>query len=120
MQELVAEHRLQHGPFHRSPLLEQVVLRMHALGDLMPAALQHQAAGGGEMNADVGAVQLFLNDQRGIGDEGLRFATAEVFIVISAARAEQMRRARIFEKSSRAAPIVHPSIPTGDPGVNRE
>src|SRR5438552_17699015 len=38
--ELAAEHGLQNGTLNRSPLLEQVVLRMHALCNLVPTALE--------------------------------------------------------------------------------
>src|SRR5262245_59423971 len=48
--ELAAEHRFQHRALHRSPLLEQVVLRVHAFGDLVPATLQHHPTTWSEVN----------------------------------------------------------------------
>src|SRR2546427_7914253 len=87
--EPAAEPRLQHGALYGSPLLEQVVLRVHALGDFMATALQHHARARGEMNPDVRAVELLFHDERQVGNERLGFLWTEVLVVVRALRAEE-------------------------------
>src|SRR5207244_7103168 len=80
------------------PLLEEVILRVHALGDFVAAALQHHPSARGEVNPDVRAVELLLNDERRVGDERLGFLWAKVLVVVRALRAEQMRSAGVFDE----------------------
>src|SRR5207244_3949518 len=61
--EPAAEYRFQHGMLHGGPLLEQIVLRVHTLGDLVAAALKHHSPERAEVNAHVGAVELFFNNE---------------------------------------------------------
>src|SRR5438105_10848453 len=86
--------------------LNKVVLSVHPRGDPVTSALKHHAACGRKVDADVRAVQLFLDDERGISDEVQRLLLAEMLIVIRAAGAEQMRRSRVLVKSSRDAPMT--------------
>src|SRR5690348_3189347 len=86
--ELAAQHHFQNRTLYRGPLLEQVVLWMHALSDLVPATLKHHAARSGEMNAYVRAVQLLFHDERRIGDKRLRVCATEMLVVVRSLRAE--------------------------------
>jgi hypothetical protein len=60
--ELTAKHRFQYRTLHRSPLFEEIILRVHPLRDLVPATLQHHASARREMNADVRAVNLLFGN----------------------------------------------------------
>ena len=64
----------------------------------MPTALQHHASDRCEVNADVCAVNLLLHNRRRVSDKRLGFLLAQVFVVIGPLRAEQMRRARVFDE----------------------
>ncbi len=83
-------------PLHRRPLLEQVVLRVHSLGDEVPPALQDHLTRICEVDANVRAVDFLLNDQRLVGDEGFRIRFAKVLVVIGSSGAQQMGRARVL------------------------
>jgi hypothetical protein len=50
------------------------------------------------VDADVRAVQLFLDDERIIGDEIHRLLLAKMLVIIRSTRAEQMRRSRVFHE----------------------
>ena len=50
------------------------------------------------MDADVRAVQLLLDNERGISDEVQRLRLAEMPVVIGAPRAEEMRRSRVLRE----------------------
>src|SRR5687767_9115043 len=80
--ETVSKHRFQYRKFHGSPLLEEIVLRMHSFGDFVAAALKDHSPGRVEMNANVCAVDFFFYDQRGISDEPLGIFLIEVLVVI--------------------------------------
>lgn len=64
----------------------------------MPTTLQHHPAGQGEIYSYVRAIELLLDDERGIGNKRLGFLAAKVLVVIRALRAEQMRRARVLDE----------------------
>ena len=74
------------------------MLRVHALGDFVAAALRHQPSALGEVNALIRAVELLLHNERRVGDERLGFLSAQVLVVVRALRAEEMRRARVFDE----------------------
>src|SRR5690606_6262816 len=95
-EESVFQTRLQHMPLRRSPLLEQVVLRVHPLGDEMTPALQNHITGLREVDTDVRAVDLLFNDQRLVGKESQGLRHAEVLVVVRPLRPEQMRRAGVL------------------------
>jgi hypothetical protein len=50
------------------PLLEQIVLRVHSLRNQMASALENQLSVRTEVDADVRAVDLLLDDQRRVGN----------------------------------------------------
>jgi len=58
--------------------------------------LQEQLTGVREVNADVCAVDLFLNDQRLFGHELLRLRFSEMLVIVSPLRPKQMGSAGIF------------------------
>lgn len=72
----------------------------------MPPALQDHLARIREVNPDVRAVNLLLDDQRFVGDERLRLRLAEMFVVVSSLRSKQMGRAGYLVKSRWETPIV--------------
>ena len=96
--ELPSNHRFQDGALDRGPLLEEIVLRVHAFRNFMAAALQHHAIPRVEVNSHVCPVQFLLHNQRWICDEGIGFFSAEVLVIGGTLRAEKMRRPRIFNK----------------------
>ena len=57
---------------------------------------RHAAAAFGGVHAGVN--DALLHNQRRVGDECFGFLSAEVFIVIRSLRAEQVRRARVFDE----------------------
>ncbi len=61
---------------------------MHAFGDFVSAALQYHVASPSEMNADIGSIELFLHDERRVGDECFGFLAAKVFVIVCTFRAE--------------------------------
>jgi len=63
------EQIFEGGTLDDGPLLEQVVLRVHPLGDQVPPALERDRPAVGEVDADVGSVELLLDNQRAVGDE---------------------------------------------------
>ena len=67
--ESILQPLLDDGTLHCRPLLEQVVLRVHSLGDEMSPALEDHLPSRREVNADVRAVDLLFDDQRLIGNE---------------------------------------------------
>ena len=71
---------------------------MHPFRNFVAAALQHHASDRCEVNADVRAVKFLLDDERGIGEEVQRLPLAQMLVVIRAARAEKMRRSRVFRE----------------------
>jgi hypothetical protein len=75
--QAVLQHRFEQGPLAHRPLLEQIVLGVHPGGDFMSSALEHNAACGRKVDADVRAVQLLLDDERGISDEVQRLLLRE-------------------------------------------
>ncbi len=99
--EALLEALLQHGTFDRSPLFEQVVLWVHTLGDQMASTLQNHLAVVREMNPDVCAVDLLLNDQRLIGDELVGFGLTEMLVIIGPLRPKQVRRPRVLDEGHR-------------------
>ena len=58
----LAEHLLKYCSFSGRPLFEQILLRVHAGGDFVSAALEHEAIVH-EVDSDVGAIELFFDDQ---------------------------------------------------------
>ena len=94
--ETVSKNRFQCRTFHRSPLLEEIVLRMHSLGDLVAAALKDHPPGRVEMNANVCPVNFFFYDQRWIGDELLGIFSIEVLVIVRSLGPKKVRGARIF------------------------
>jgi len=89
---------------------------VHPGGDLVTPALKHHAACGRKVDADVRAVQLLLDDERGIADEVQRLPWAQMLVVARAALAEQMRRSRVFrEIVARCAHDSHPSCSLTEP-----
>ena len=78
--KLLAQHLLKHIPFDGSPLLEEVVLRMHSSRDLVTTTLQNKFTVG-EVQTDIRAVKFLFDDQRRVRqDRGRRIAT-ESFVV---------------------------------------
>ena len=71
---------------------------MHALGDQVPPALEHHLPRRREVDADVRAVELLLDDQRLVGDEAVGLGLAQVLVVVRPLRAEQMRRPRVLDE----------------------
>jgi len=71
---------------------------MHPLGDDVSPALQNHLAAGREVNADVRAVDLLFDDQRGSAEEAERVALVEMFVVGGPPGAEQVRRAGEFDE----------------------
>ena len=64
----------------------------------MASALENQLAIGGEMDADIRAVEFFLYDQRLVGDERLGFGLAEMLVVVRTLRAKNMRRSGVLDE----------------------
>jgi hypothetical protein len=59
-------------------------------GDEVPPSLQDHLAFGRKVNADVRAVDFFLDDQRVIGDESVGLGIAQVVVVIGPLGAKEM------------------------------
>ena len=89
---------LQDGTLDGGPLLEQVVLRVHALGDQVPPALEDHLPVGGEVDADVRAIELLLDDERGVGEEAEGFGLAQVLVVVGPPGAEEVRRPGVLDE----------------------
>lgn len=53
----------EHMPFDDDPLFEQIVLRMHSLGDDVPSTLQDHLAIRLEVNPDICPIQFLFDDQ---------------------------------------------------------
>ena len=94
----VFEPLLQSESFDCCPLLEEVVLRVHSLGDGMASTLENDLAGRGEMNAHIGAIDLLLDDEGFIGDELIGFSFTEMLVVIGSLGADQVRRPGVFDE----------------------
>jgi hypothetical protein len=89
---------LQDGPLDGRPLREEVVLRVHALGDQVPPALERHLAVAVELDTNVRAVELLLDDERGVGEEAEGFDLAEVFVVVGPCGAEEVGRPGILDE----------------------
>ena len=94
----IDQHRFQDGALHCGPLFEKIILRMHALSDLVTTTLEHHSARPGEVDAYIGAIELFLNDQRGIRDETVGIFWTEVLVVVSPLGAKKVRRPGVFDE----------------------
>ena len=84
-EEPILQHCFEHRPFTHRPLLEQIILGVHARGDFMSSALKHHSARGSKVDPDIRAIELFLHEERGIRDEVQRLLLAQIFIVLRAA-----------------------------------
>src|SRR5579863_2740275 len=62
--ESVLKLLFQQVPLDGRPLLEQIILGVHSLGDEMAPALQSHFAVVREMNSNIRPVDLLLDDQR--------------------------------------------------------
>jgi hypothetical protein len=94
----IPQAALQHEAFGPSPLLEQVVLRVHAVADEMAAALQDHVARRREMNADVRAVEFLFDNQPFVREKPLRRGLVQMLVVVRSARTKEMRRPRVLDE----------------------
>jgi hypothetical protein len=96
--ESIRQPSFEYGPFDGSPLLEQIVLRMHAFGDQMPPTLENHDALIPEMDTDVRTVELLLDDQGLVGEEAAGLGFGQVLIVIGPFGTEEVRSSWVLHK----------------------
>src|SRR4051812_3481046 len=82
---------------------------MHSFGDQVPPALENDPAIRCKVNADVGAVNLFFDDQRFVCNEAQRFRLAQMSVIWRTNGTEKVRRPGIFDETvTRSAHWVSP------------